>query len=314
MGLTEVPQPCRDLREQLKEEYGDDFFTNREKFPLTSDTIVALSAITDCKDYFKYDDLVTEFCGDIANFEKSVGEGKTCKDFDTDGSKTKQFCLSKENSTDVQPRMRVRTDICNSTYLKGKYPETAVQFCRENPQNYWCGCYNVKNGVCDASSENMTNAAGCMFALGNLDENKDVFKDGYQILRDNAVCRPEVCDNSETMYIPPDTLQGCETSYRICGKDIDIRSSSNSDVVLACHRGTEPLVMPDWVLSAANRGEQRKPPFDKYPWNKLPITRWPTRFRWKDKNVRYLTYASTASVSMCCLCVMLILSALTRRR
>jgi hypothetical protein len=37
MGLTEVPQPCRDFRDQMKEEYGDDFFTNREKFPITSE-------------------------------------------------------------------------------------------------------------------------------------------------------------------------------------------------------------------------------------------------------------------------------------
>lgn len=317
MAITAVPTPCRDLDNQMKEEYGDDYRTNREKFPLNSVTLSALAANTDCKDYFGYDTLVTEFCGDVENIESSVGDGKTCKDFDTDGSKAKQFCLAKENSTDDEPRMRVRTDFCNSTNLKGKYKETAEKFCQDYPKNPWCKCYNITNNVCDVSSWNMQNAAGCKDFIENLDNNQKYFKDGYDILRENAKCRPRVCDDSSRTYVPQGALDSCQPSYRICDKDLNIRALSNSDIVLKCNRGMSPAEVPKWFDSAVERARNsdgREPPFDQYPWNKLPITRWPNRFRWRDKNVRYLTYASTASVSMCCFCMMLVFSALSRRR
>ena len=111
MGLTEVPQPCREFEKQLKEEYGDDFLTNREKFPITSEGLSMLVGYENgnCKEYFGYDDLVSEFCGDVTNFEKSVGGSKTCKDFDPDGSKAKEYCLGKEHASDDEPRMKNAT-------------------------------------------------------------------------------------------------------------------------------------------------------------------------------------------------------------
>lgn len=317
MVLTEAPQPCRDLDNQMRQEYGDDYRTNREAFPLSSATLSALSAVTDCKAYFGYESLVSEFCSDAANIESPVGSGKTCKDYDTDGSGAKTFCLSKANATDGEPRMRVRTDFCNPTYLKGKYNETAEEFCRDYPKNQWCKCYNITNKLCDVTSWNMQNAAGCKDFIENLDNNKEFFKDGYDILRENAKCRPRVCDDSTQAYIPPSALDSCESSYRMCEKDLNIRSMSNSDIVLACNRGMSPTQLPRWWDSTIQRyanSDDREPPFDTFPLNKLPITRWPKKFRWRDKNVRYVTYATTVSVSMCCLCVILILSALSRRR
>jgi len=318
MGVTEIPQPCRDLDDSMKEEHGDDYRTNREKFPITSEVLSILVGVENgnCKSYFGYNDLISEFCGDISNFENPVGGGKTCKDFDTDGSKSKQFCLSKENTTDDEPRMRERRDICNKTYLKGKYAETAEEFCRDYPKNGWCKCYNITNKVCDVSSWNMQNAAGCKEVIENLDANKRFFKDGYDILRENARCRPRVCDDSNRAYVPQGALDSCQPRYRMCEKDLNIRALSNSDIVLKCNRGMTPSELPSWWSQVDEWAEQddREPPFDTFPLNKLPITRFPKRFRWKDKNVRYLTYGSTASVSMCCLCMVLIFSALTRRR
>jgi hypothetical protein len=307
---------CEDLDNEMKKEYGNDYLTNREKFPLTSESIIAISANTDCKAYFGYKDLVSEFCGDFANLESSVGEGKTCKNYDTDGSKAMKYCLSKENDTDKEPRMRNRPDLCNSTYLKGKYSKTATDFCRTYPKNGWCKCYNISNKVCDTSPENMQNAAGCKTIIENLDKNKDFFKDGYDILRENAKCRPKVCDDSNRVYVPEGTLNSCKRSYNMCGKDLNISSMSNSEIVLACNVGMSSSELPNWWddIDESSTGDDREPPFDKYPWNKLPITRFPKRFRWRDKNVRYLTYTGGTSVSSCCLCLMLIFSVLTRRK
>jgi len=306
---------CEDLDNKMKQEYGNDYHTNREKFPLTSESIIAISANSDCKGYFGYADLVSEFCGDIANFESSVGEGKTCKNFDTDGSKASQYCLAKEKDTDKEPRMRNRQDLCNNTNLKGKYIETAEKFCQDYPKNGWCKCYNITNKVCDVSSDNMENAAGCKNFIENLDNNKDFFKDGYDILRENVRCRPRVCDNSDRVYIPEGALNTCKPTYNMCGKDLNIRSMSNSDIVLACNTGMSPSELPDWWEDEIlDEYDEREPPFDKYPLNKLPITRFPKRFRWRDKNVRYLTYTGSISSVSCCICLMLIFSVLTRRR
>ena len=318
MVLTEAPTPCRDFDDQMKAEYGDDYRTNRTAFPITSTALSTLVGISNggCKTYFGYSDLVTEFCGDSANFESSVGEGKTCKDFDTDGSKAKAYCLDKEEATDTEPRMRQRTDLCNGTYLKGKYVETAEEFCRTYPKNSWCKCYNISNKVCDVSSWNMQNAAGCKEVIENLDNNKVYFKDGYDILRENAKCRPRVCDDSSRVYIPDGTVDSCQPSYNMCEKDLNIRSMSNSDIVLACNRGMTPSQLPTWWEQIDEWADQddREPPFDQYPLNKLPITRFPKRFRWRDKNVRYLTYAGGASVVSCCMCLIIVFSVLTRRR
>ena len=90
---------------------------------------------------------------------------------------------------------------------------------------------------------------------------------------------------------------------------------SNSDIVLACNAGMSPSELPDWWEDEIlDEDEEREPPFDKYPLNKLPITRFPKRFRWRDKNVRYLTYTGSISSVSCCVCLMLIFSVLTRRR
>ncbi len=304
-------QQCIDMDNQLKSKYGNDYRTNRTTFPLTSASLVALSSVAECKSYFGYDGLVNEFCSDIKNFESSVGGNKSCKDFDTDGSKAKEYCLSKVNDTDPEPRMRNRSDLCSYTYLKGKYVETAEGFCRQYPKNSWCKCYNIVNKVCDVSTWNMENAAGCKDLIGNLDINKKYFKDGYNTLRTNAKCRPRTCDDSSRTYIPTGTLTSCQPTYHFCDNDIDIRALSNSDIVIKCNRGMKESELPDWFQDTIDKyeGDVRAPPFDTFPLSMLPITEWPSRFTWYDRNVRYLTYSGTSSASLisCCCCIMLLM-------
>lgn len=59
--------------------------------------------------------------------------------------------------------------------------------------------------------------------------------------------------------------------------------------------------------------KKRYPPFDKPPLNILPITKFPDKFVWKDKNVKYLTFFSVgSSCSLYCCCFMLMLMLLKR--
>lgn len=282
---------CKTMEDDLKKEYGDDFLTNREKFPLTSQTLTHLGG-TPCKSYFGYSDLVKEYCGDVKHFSDQIGGGQTCADR-TDSSMRSKWCLLEKE--------RLKTDSkCTKEQLGDTYDSTASEFCKKNPMDKWCTCYNFKNRVCFTDST----AVGCKY-YKQLDDNKEHFKDGYDILKDKAHCRPTACKDG---YIPPNVTSDCENSYKICDQDMNIRSMTNNDIIIGCNAST-PIELPEWWNEEFDESffdEQREPPFDKPPFDSLPITRWPTRFRWKDKNVRYVTYGAITSIVSLFMCILIL--------
>jgi len=231
---------------------------------------------------------------------------------------------------------RLKTNVkCSKEKLGNMYHSTATSHCQTNPDDDWCICYNIKNKVCDTNSS----AAGCKY-YENLEGNRKHFgeepeiedpdnpgkmiacdpkkhgpcpySDGYKILKQYAHCRPRVCDRG---YIPESAISDCAPSYKICEKDINIQSMSNNDIVIECN-GPNFGTLPDWWDEGGDPDfwkKRRCPPFDKPPLNKLPITCFPKRFVWKNKNVRYLTYTGVTSVSLCCCCLLLIMLSLKRR-
>ena len=117
---------------------------------------------------------------------------------------------------------------------------------------------------------------------------------------------------------------------------------SDSNIIVECNGDLPPFVEPDWWNDESTTindrcqvdlgewfskitGSKLKQPefgtrkpgfildFNKAPLKKLPMTCLPTRFRWRDRNVRYLTYSGTASLSSCCCCLLLIMLSLKRR-
>jgi hypothetical protein len=333
MVLTQVTNQCIEMEKALKAEYGDDFLTNRTKFPITEESLGALASTPDCKAYFGYDALVTEFCGNVDNFVKQVGGGQTCAN-KTDLNMRSRWCLLDDVGSDRGTRLKTDAK-CAKSQLRDKYESVATTFCQQNMNDKWCSCYNLKNKVC------LTNpgAAGCGY-YKILEDNRGAFgkepqiqdskkpgemiecsadihgpcpySPGYTILKDNAHCRPRACDDG---YIPENVKSDCQPSYNFCEKDINIQSMSNNDIVIDCN-GPNFGSLPDWWDEGGDPDffkEKRCPPFDKSPLNKLPITCFPKKFNWKNKNVRYLTYGGTSSFSLCCCCIMLILSSLKRR-
>lgn len=309
---VEVNQ-CDVMENQLKQEYGNDFRTNREKFPLTSQTLAYLAG-TPCKDHFNYSSLVNEFCTDINNFDKQVGGGQQCADL-ADRSVRSRWCLmAGEGQRDGE---RLKTDQkCTSSQLGEQYHPTASSYCQSHPGDMWCACYNLKNKVCT----NNPNAAGCGY-YKQLEENRTAFGQepegggysiGYTILKENAHCRPRSCDSG---YIPENVKSDCAPSYNFCDKDLNIQSLTNNNIVVECN-GPNFGSLPDWWDQEFDESffdDDREPPFDKFPLNKLPITRFPKKFNWKNKNVRYLTYGGVGSVSSSCLCMLLLLMLMRRR-
>jgi hypothetical protein len=325
---------CEEIDKALKEEYGDDYRTNRETMPLTSFGLQYIKS-TGCTQQFDYENLVDEFCQSLDNYTEQIGGGETCESRDQTNILRSRWCLNEDgpNTTtsngiligdDAENRMK--GDIrCNKEKLTTKYDETWVKFCKAKPADNDCTCYNIKNNVCDVHSD----AAGCQYYT-LLEEGKDAFSTkeerdalqegeepaSYTILKTKGHCRPRTCDSG---YIPPNVKSDCAATYPICGKDIDIRTHTNSQIAIKCNYDPDRAnSLPDWWsddgdYSFMENALKREPPFDKFPLNKLPITRFPKRFRWKDKNVRFLTYGGVGSVSSCCLCLLLIMSSLKRR-
>jgi hypothetical protein len=325
---VEIDQ-CEVMDDTLKEEYGDDFLTNREKFPITSQALGYLAA-TPCESYFGYDNLVREYCTNIDNYTEQIGNGQTCAD-KTDRSMRSRWCLMDDQGQKAGTRLKTNVK-CSKEKLGNMYHSTATSHCQTNPDDDWCICYNIKNKVCDTNSS----AAGCKY-YENLEGNRKHFgeepeiedpdnpgkmiacdpkkhgpcpySDGYKILKQYAHCRPRVCDRG---YIPESAISDCAPSYKICEKDINIQSMSNNDIVIECN-GPNFGTLPDWWDEGGDPDfwkKRRCPPFDKPPLNKLPITCFPKRFVWKNKNVRYLTYTGVSSVSLCCCCLLLIMLSL----
>jgi hypothetical protein len=357
LTTTITVDQCDEMDKMLKEEYGDDFATNRETFPITSQALGMLAA-TPCESYFGYDDLVQEYCANVDNYTEQIGNGQTCAD-QTDTSMRSKWCLIDDEGQEAGTRLKTNGK-CSKNKLGNMYHSTAASHCQRNPDDDWCICYNIKNNVCDTNSS----AAGCKYYEA-LEENRKYFgeepeiedpdnpgemipcdskkhgpcpySDGYKILKEYGHCRPRVCDRG---YIPENVISDCAPSYKICEKDVNIRSMSDGDIIVECNGELPPFVRTWWDESTTINdrcqvdleewfskitGSKLKQPefgtrkpgfildFNKAPLNKTPMTCLPTRFRWRDRNVRYLTYTGTTSSSLCCCCLLLIMLSLKRR-
>lgn len=275
------PSQCEIMDKELKEQYGDDYLTDRNKFPITSEALSTIRSVR-CENYFKWSDLVDEFCGETENFTKNIGGGLTCKSKDEGNAARAAWCGADS------ARLKGNGD-CTKPFLGDKYDATASKYCDENYNDKWCSCYNLANDVCKTRST----AAGCKRAHGVLDDNKKAFKDGYDILKSKTHCRPRVCDY-EGGYVPTNVMNNCESSYKMCDKDLDIRNLSNNDIVVECNGDMGDLILPEW-WDDENDGsfwdeDPREPPFDTFPLNLTPIRRLPYKYSWKDPNFRYIVY------------------------
>lgn len=320
MGLTQVPTggPCRELALEagriLKLPEGE------EKSKMMSQGLQMIVQ-QDCMDELGYSKLVEDFCKVDRNFTYVTGVGRpgepnpTCQTIDFNGAQAAVWCMKKDKSGDYYPRMKTRKDVCNEKGLKSKWHETAAKYCKTYPEDDWCRCYNVKENkkICDGKGTkygpDAKPAAGCNL-YDTLERNKPFLKDGYNILKDNMFCTQKTCSRPKFQYIPKGGMGNCKTSYNFCGKDIDIVNTSNAKIALACNAGMSDSEKPEWWDEESDDdswlNEVRQPPFDKFPLNKLPITEFPEEFDWEDDNVKNLTYFSVGSISLCCICMIMI--------
>ena len=290
-----------------------------------------------------YGRVVKKYCENNENISKSVGGGLTCEDF---GASRETWCSQDE---------RIKTEPSCSKDLIGKtlYHKVASAYCDANPTDEWCKCYNLVNKVCTKTDPPQNSeAAGCKHAYGIIETNKKAFgpavqiqsaekdveklkegtdehkkaveklnelkkKDGYPILVENVHCRPDACNSMVGGgYIPENPKGSCAASYNFCDQDINIKSMSNMDIVLACNTGF-PYSKPDWwddpIVPFKLR---RKFPYNKFPLNKTPMFKVPNfkRFSMRNKNDKYHLYTGVGSIALCCCCLIMMLAMSRMRR
>ena len=264
-----------------------------------------------------YGRVVKKYCeADNDRIKDAVGGEFTCEDY---GADRKTYCGVDD---------RIKTEPFCSKDILGKdvYHQVATEYCKKNPEDQWCTCYNLVNKVCSTNMQ----AAGCKRAHTPLDDNKEAFgpaieisrakkkvengeegaeeelkrleaQDGYPILKANTHCRPDVCDNRG--YLPENPKGTCEPSYKICDEDVDIRNTSNQDIIIMCNTGIPYVLPPWWNDPIPPYKRSRKFPYNTFPLNKTPMTHWPKRFRWRSKNVKYHVYSGTVSSILCVMCL-----------
>ena len=256
--------------------------------------------LPECLEPLDHVGMANKFCQDPLNFNgMQIGRdgSDTCITRDLDGSVREKFCKLDGN---------IKSDgKCTKASLgEAKYEEVAKHYCDNNIGDSWCKCYNLTSGKCNEDGL----AYGCAEAVQELERKKEAFgMDGYNILRANIHCRPRACTSG---WIPKDKGKDCKSSYHFCDQDIDIRTATDSDIILKCQLGDDSL--PEFMqnpnstgLTRLERLAKRFPPFDTFPLNKTHITRWPVTWRWSDPNVKYIAGYSVSTLTSSLICFML---------
>lgn len=159
--------------------------------------------------------LTEKFCAIPENLEKRVSAENTCKKLDSSVEVTKQYCKL-NNGQNLRTK-----DACSQSNLGRFYEEVGSEYCKNNPNEEWCACYNVKANVCDTNAS----AAGC----AKMKEEHDAIinslpadKLGEQARRElnnRKTCRALVCSGDKFI---PQNLPGCELDISMCIQDVSI--------------------------------------------------------------------------------------------
>jgi hypothetical protein len=110
------------------------------------------------------------------------------------------------------------------------YDRLAKAFCDANPNDAWCGCYNVMNDKCpnDVKTGPMAGCEATKEYVKLRDATPDDFKSAWNGQRKcGTIC-------SGDRYLPLENQAGCKTTIQICKQDITVGSMQESDINASC--------------------------------------------------------------------------------
>src|SRR6056300_1857640 len=184
------------------------------QWKITENNMASLAASNETHVKGKYNTIINRVCNAIKNdkpdFKTGRANNETCWDLVNTQKFMKDYCF-KGN--------RMSTDsLCTKSSLGDSYEILAKEYCENNPDKEFCGCYNVMQpGLC----EQLPNLPGCRTVqpiwdkiTSSLDEGDIAQFEGMQ------PCYGSVCAGN--VYQPTDWGKNCNRDISICKADFDI--------------------------------------------------------------------------------------------
>lgn len=129
-----------------------------------------------------------------------------------------KFCLKTENSGPVNMTKSENNDLCSRRRMgDNKYEAMAAQYCLNNPNDLWCGCYNAVENKCKIDES----LPGCNENLVTWEEMKSgLSSDESALFSGMRQCFKNVCAGNK--YKPNNWKEACNRRVNICKSEIDI--------------------------------------------------------------------------------------------
>lgn len=150
-----------------------------------------------------------------------------CSAFDRDGASMKAYCGNHDKHR-INSRKTIEPTCTQAMLGEAVFRELGTEYCKKNPKELWCSCYNIQTGVCETDQS----AAGCSMAKldPQLADDAALGKDGYDTLLSMKECRFGVCEG--------DVLKArdvtCPKTMRICKKEWPTATTRNNRIIRHC--------------------------------------------------------------------------------
>ena len=179
-----------------------------------------------------YEQIVSEYCSNPANLNQLIttnGE-LNCRLRDPDNKIFAEFC---EKDDHIKRDSTCTTDEPGKSLAKTEYDRIAEKFCKENPKDDWCSCYNASSGVCDDNPD--SDAAGCeKWKIEKSSVTDIIGEDNLQAaLLQDARCVISDC-NKSGVYMSRSNPRECDLTFNICSQIIDVGAAAASPLTASC--------------------------------------------------------------------------------
>lgn len=199
-----------------------------------------------------WDTLTDASCSKPENLTKIIkpNSNVTCSDRDTSKTLAKQWCSIGENIvTDSQ-------SFCTKEELGTTlYEELAKEYCKNNPDKDFCGCYNVLNNKC--LTEENKDLPGCKVTYPTRESINKMPAEYRSNFDGTDKCWGNVCASGTGKYVPEGTIDAlCSKTVAVCIADLDVGDLQESGVNIEQNCGSNnqttdgstegtPAPMPD---------------------------------------------------------------------
>ena len=179
-----------------------------------------------------YEQISKEFCLNPENINQIITTDGTenCRTRDTTGEVFAKFC---EKDDHIKRDSTCTTDETGKALPKTEYDRIAEKFCKENPKDDWCSCYNVSSGVCDDDPD--SDAAGCAKWKNEKSSVTDIIGENnlQAALLQDARCVISDC-NKSGVYMSRSNPRECDLTFNICSQIIDVGAAAASPLTASC--------------------------------------------------------------------------------